>query len=70
MKIPDQNIEAEQSLLASLLLNNRAFSHCEFLRPEEFYKTDHQTYFRIMSKMRREKQEVEKAIEYYKKVNW
>lgn len=55
MRLPEQNIEAEQSLISSLLQNNNLFDDCEFLRSEEFYQTDHQLYFRLMSELSRKK---------------
>ena len=42
LKIPPQNIEAEQSVLGSLLLDKDAILKVgDFLRPDDFYREDH-----------------------------
>jgi replicative DNA helicase len=44
--IPPQNIEAEQSILSAILLDNNALLDViELLSPEDFYKTAHQKIF-------------------------
>jgi len=51
MKLPPQNIDAEESLLASILVFDNVFDDCD-LDPEDFYKTDHQKIFRTMKTLR------------------
>ena len=44
--IPPQNIEAEQSILSAILIDNNALLDViELLSPEDFYKTAHQKIF-------------------------
>jgi replicative DNA helicase len=57
--IPDHDLDAEQSLLASLIINNKFFDDCEFLAPEEFYKTAHQQIYRAMLTMRAKSEAVD-----------
>jgi replicative DNA helicase len=48
-KIPPQNLEAEQAVLASILLDNSTFSTClEILKPEDFYKEAHGIIYAAM----------------------
>lgn len=51
MKLPPQNLEAEESLLASILVYDNIFEDCD-LDPEDFYKTDHQKIFKIMKNLK------------------
>lgn len=45
-RIPPQNIEAEASILSSILLDPEAMSVCEdILKPEHFYRTAHQKIY-------------------------
>ena len=45
-RIPPQALDAEESVLGSILLDNQAINVClERLRAEDFYKTAHQTIF-------------------------
>ncbi len=49
-RIPPQSLEAEESVLGSVLLDNQAINIClERIRAEDFYKTGHQTIFEAMS---------------------
>ena len=49
-RVPPQSLEAEESVLGSILLDNQAINVClERLRAEDFYKTAHQTIFEAMS---------------------
>jgi replicative DNA helicase len=49
-RVPPQSLEAEESVLGSILLDNQAINVClERLRSEDFYKTAHQTIFEAMS---------------------
>jgi replicative DNA helicase len=48
-KIPPQNLEAEQSLLGSVLIDNEAFFKiADMITAEDFYKTSHSTIFNCM----------------------
>jgi replicative DNA helicase len=47
--IPPQNIEAEQSVIGSILLENEAISKAlEILKPDDFYYGSHQQVFQCM----------------------
>ena len=47
-KIPPQNIDAEKSVLGSLLLDkNAVIKVADFLRPEDFYKKNHQEIYAV-----------------------
>lgn len=49
-RIPPQSLEAEESVLGSILLDNQAINIClERIRAEDFYKSGHQTIFDAMS---------------------
>lgn len=51
-RIPPQNIEAEQSVLGSMLLSREAIIEVsEILRPEDFYKESHKKLFDIIMEM-------------------
>jgi replicative DNA helicase len=46
-RLPPQNIEAEQSVLGSLLIDPDAIIKVgSFLRPEDFYRETHQIIYR------------------------
>ena len=48
-RIPPQDIEAEQSLLGSLLLDNNAIIRVvDFLRTDDFYRKQHQVIYQAM----------------------
>ncbi|MCP5464690.1 MAG: replicative DNA helicase [Deltaproteobacteria bacterium] len=48
-KIPPQALEAEQAILASVLIDNNALNNCmEYITPEDFYKEAHAIIFRAM----------------------
>src|SRR5690349_2352995 len=48
-KIPPQALEAEQAILASILMDNHAINACmEHLTDEDFYKEAHKIIFRAM----------------------
>jgi len=51
MKLPAQNIEAEESIIATILIENKAFEHCSDLMPSDFYKSNHQIIFAAMVKL-------------------
>lgn len=51
-KLPPQNIEAEKSLLGSLLLDKEAINRvADFLRPEDFYGRAHQLIYEGVAKL-------------------
>ncbi len=46
-KLPPQNIEAEQSVLGSLMMDKEAiFKVVDFLQPKDFYKKEHQEIYK------------------------
>ncbi|OGN03385.1 MAG: replicative DNA helicase [Candidatus Yanofskybacteria bacterium RIFCSPHIGHO2_01_FULL_42_12] len=48
-KLPPQNIEAERSLLGSLVIDREAINKvADFLRPEDFYNRSHQNIYRAI----------------------
>lgn len=48
-RVPPQNLDAEQSVLGAILLDNEAINHVlEILGPEEFYRESHREIFRAM----------------------
>ena len=51
-RLPPQNIEAEQSVLGAILLDNAVLSRAiEILRPEDFYRGSHRRLFAAMLDM-------------------
>ncbi len=51
-RIPPQNIEAEESVLGSMLIDQEAvLVATELLAPEDFYKENHRVIFRAMARM-------------------
>ncbi|MFN4897006.1 MAG: replicative DNA helicase [Pseudomonadota bacterium] len=49
-RVPPQALEAEESVLGSILLDNQAINVClERIRAEDFYKAAHQTIFEAMT---------------------
>jgi replicative DNA helicase len=49
-KLPPQNLEAEQSVLGAILIDNNALPRClEILDPEDFYKLSHRKIFFAMT---------------------
>jgi len=49
LRLPPQDIDAEKSVLGSILLDKEAIINIvDFLRPEHFYKTSHQNIFQAM----------------------
>lgn len=54
-RIPPQSLTAEKAVLGACLLNDSAiFSAMEFVRPEDFYKKEHQLIFQAMLELNRE----------------
>jgi replicative DNA helicase len=53
-RLPPQNLEAEQSVLGSILLDNDVYSAIEgMLTAEQFYKESHRKIYRIFEKLAR-----------------
>lgn len=51
-RVLPQSLEAEESVLGSILLDNQAINVClERIRAEDFYKTAHQTIFEAMASL-------------------
>ncbi len=49
-RVPPQNLEAEQSVLGAILLDNDAINAAlEVLLPEDFYQERHRVIFRAMT---------------------
>ena len=46
LKLPPHSVEAEQSVLGGLLLDNSSFDKLDFLRENNFYRYDHKQIFR------------------------
>lgn len=52
VKIPPHSIEAEQSVLGGLMLDNRAWDQiADRLREADFYRHDHRLMYRVMSRL-------------------
>lgn len=53
-RLPPQNLEAEQSVLGSILLDNEVYSAIEgILTAEQFYKESHRKIYRVFEKLAR-----------------
>ena len=49
LKVPPQSLEAEQSVLGGLMLDDRSwFELVELIQPNDFYRTQHQIIFEAM----------------------
>ncbi len=49
IKLPPQNIEAEQSILGSILIDKDAITKvADILTPEDFYQPSHEKIFEII----------------------
>ncbi len=60
MKVPPQNIEAEESILSALLLdNNELFAVREILEPEDFYSTAHTKIFAAILELADQKKPID-----------
>ena len=59
MRLPETNKEAEQSVIATLLMNNKDFQACEFLEPEEFYYKQTRLAYETMRQMHHKKHPVD-----------
>ena len=51
-RVPPQNLEAEQSVLGAILLENEAINQAlEVLNPDDFYRESHREIFRVMTEL-------------------
>lgn len=51
-RVPPQNLEAEQAVLGSILLDAESLIEAmEYIQPKDFYKRSHQTIFEVMIKL-------------------
>jgi len=52
LRVPPQAVEAEQSILGSMMLDNRCIDDvCEILRADNFYRQDHKKIFNAIDKL-------------------
>ncbi len=52
LKLPPHSIEAEQSVIGGLLLENEALDKiADILSPDDFYQHDHKTIYQHISKL-------------------
>jgi replicative DNA helicase len=52
LRVPPHSVEAEQSLLGALLIDNQAFDRvADLVGPEDFYRDDHRRIWRHISKL-------------------
>lgn len=58
MRLPPQNMEAEQSLIASILVNDAVLDTAT-VKPTDFYKTEHQQIYRTFLKLKANKERVD-----------
>lgn len=60
LKLPPQNLEAEQSVLGSILIDTEAiYKVAEFLIPENFYKVAHNIIFEAMRELFNERKSID-----------
>jgi replicative DNA helicase len=60
LKVPPHSIEAEQSVLGGLMLNNAAWEQvADLLIDEDFYRRDHQLIFRAIASLMEQSQPVD-----------
>ena len=59
-RLPPQSIEAEQSVLGSIMIDNNAIIRVsDFLRPESFYRRRHQLIYLVMLEIFREQEAID-----------
>ena len=52
LKVPPHSVEAEQSLLGGLLLDNQAFDRiADLVSAQDFYRDDHRRIFRHVARL-------------------
>jgi len=50
--VPPQNVDAEQSILCSILLDNRSLPGVvEIIKPEDFYRSSHQQIYAVVTEL-------------------
>lgn len=59
LKLPPHNIEAEQSVIGGLLLDNDAYDKIHTLKPNAFYQNDHIEIYRAIVEMLTERKQVD-----------
>jgi replicative DNA helicase len=60
LKLPPQNVEAEQAVLGAILLDNQAlYRTLEILDPDEFYRPAHQRIFKAMVELSEQNQVID-----------
>jgi len=58
-KVPPQSIDAEQAVLGGFLIENSHHDYIETLRPEFFYKTNHQEIFRVIQDLHHQNKNID-----------
>lgn len=58
-KTPPHDMDAEESILSALFINNSGFEQIEDLTPEDFYKGAHKKIFASMLSLRKKKEPVD-----------
>jgi len=59
-KLPPQNIEAEQSVLGCVLIDPEAITKiADILKPDDFYKTEHQKIFEAVLNVYEQRQPID-----------
>jgi len=51
LKQPPYSIEAEQHVLGSILINNNSFDEVDFLKVDDFYRSEHREIFKTIKAM-------------------
>jgi replicative DNA helicase len=59
MTVPPQNLEAEQSILGAILLNNKSLYELDTIEPEMFYREAHKMIFKAMIELDRIKEPID-----------
>lgn len=60
LKVPPHSVEAEQSVLGGLMLDNNAWEHvADVLVEQDFYRHDHQLIFRAIAQLMEQSQPVD-----------
>jgi replicative DNA helicase len=71
-RVPPQNLEAEQSILGAILIDNEALPKTlEIIDPEDFYKQSHRKIFNVMTELfeRNEPIDMITLTNYLKKID-
>jgi replicative DNA helicase len=51
LRVPPHSLEAEQSVIGALLVDNHAFDRVSFLQPSHFYRDDHRRIYTVVRDM-------------------